>query len=326
MYPLKFENIYHNKIWGGRNFKIFRNNLPDGKIGESWDVCCRENDMSVVLNGDFKGYRLDKLIEEQGSMLIGSKIRKDKFPLLVKLIDASDKLSVQVHPNDEYANRVESESGKSEAWYIVEAFDGASLVVGTKNINTKCEFKKAVKDANVEMYLNKFPVKKGDVYFIKSGTVHSICGGVIIAEIQQNSDITYRVYDYDRGRKLDIDKAIDVIDFKLNGQRKIGINIEMDGYIKTYLCLSKEFSLELYDINNFCSENSDFQRFYIFTCVDGNGKIVYFNGEEKILKGESILIPASLGKYGFYGRMKLLKSYVPDIDKVEKDILSKIEE
>lgn len=325
MYPLKFEKLYYERVWGGRNLELFRDDLPDGKIGESWDVACHPHGTSVISNGKFKGYRLDKLIEEQGSNILGTKISKDRFPLLIKLINASDKLSIQVHPDDKYAGEVENESGKTEAWYVVEAFEGASLIVGTKDGCSREEFKKAVLNGNVEKYLNRVPVKKGDIYFIKSGMVHAICEGVIIAEIQQNSDITYRVYDYNRGRELHIDKALDVIDFSLRGEKSKGISIEMDGCVKTYACLSKEFSLELYDVNECFSEDSDPERFYIFTCVDGSGKLTYLNGEEKIYKGESLLIPASLGKYKFEGKMKLLKSYVPDVSKVEHDILSEIE-
>lgn len=325
MYPLKFEKLYHEKVWGGRDFELFRDNLPDGKIGESWDVACHPNGTSVISNGVFKGYKLDNLIKEKGEKILGTKISKDKFPLLIKLINASDKLSIQVHPDDKYAGEVENESGKTEVWYVVEALKGASIIMGTKEKYTKEEFKKAALDGSLEKYLNKVPVKKGDTYLIKSGMIHAICQGVIIAEIQQNSDITYRVYDYNRGRELHIDKALDVIDFDLKGEKGRGIIVEKDGYSKTYLYLLKEFSLELYEVYKSFSENSDFERFYIFTCVDGNGKIIYESGEETINKGESLLIPAFLGKYKFEGKMKLLKSYVPDISKVEHDILNIIE-
>ncbi|ABK62192.1 type I phosphomannose isomerase catalytic subunit [Clostridium novyi] len=325
MYPIKFENLYYEKIWGGRDLELFRDDIPEGNIGESWDVACHKNGMSIVENGEFKGLRLDELIEKEKENLLGTKIDRNWFPLLIKLINAKDKLSVQVHPNDEYAKRVEGDMGKTEVWYVVEAFEGANLVVGTKGKCTKEEFKAAIEEGKLDSYLNKIPVKKGDVYLVQSGLVHAIGEGVIIAEIQQNSDTTYRVYDYNRGREIHVQKALDVIDLNLNGEKNEGLEIKKDGYTKNYLCLGRDFSLELYDIKNSAEEESDVERFFIFTCVEGNGEILYKDGKEEIKTGDSILIPATLGNYTLKGNMKLLKSYVPDIKKVEKNILDEIE-
>lgn len=325
MYPLKFENLYYEKIWGGRDLEEFRDNLPEGNIGESWDIACHKNGISVAANGKFKGMKLDEIIDKYGEKIIGTKINKEWFPLLIKLINAKDKLSVQVHPNDDYAKDKEGEMGKTEVWYVVEAFEGANLVVGTKENCTKEQFKKAVEDGNLDKYMNRIPVKKGDVYFVKSGLIHAIGEGVIIAEIQQNSDTTYRVYDYNRGRELHIEKALDVIDLSLQGKKRNGIKVEKDGYEKTYLCLCKDFSLELYNIEKQCTEKSDEERFFAFTCVEGQGEIEYAGQKEIISKGDSILIPAFLGEYTLKGKMKLLKSYLPNIEKVEKQILQEIE-
>ncbi|KEH98662.1 type I phosphomannose isomerase catalytic subunit [Clostridium massiliodielmoense] len=325
MYPLKFENLYYKKIWGGRDLELFRNNIPKGNIGESWDVACHKNGMSIVKNGEFRGLRLDKLIEKERENILGTKIKDDRFPLLIKLINAKDKLSVQVHPNDEYAKRVEGDMGKTEVWYVVEAFKGANLVVGIKQKCNKKEFKTAIEEGKLDSYLNTIPVKKGDVYLVQSGLVHAIGEGVIIAEIQQNSDTTYRVYDYNRGRELHVKKALDVIDLNLKGRKYEGVEVKKEGYTKNYLCLGRKFSLELYNIKNCVEENSDLERFFIFTSVEGKGEIIYRDGIEKIQTGESILIPAILGKYKLQGNMKLLKSYVPDIKKVKRCILNEIE-
>lgn len=324
MYPLKFENLYYDKVWGGRGFELFRNNLPKGSIGESWDVACHKNGTSIIANGKFKGISLDKLIETEGTALVGSKISADRFPLLVKLINANESLSVQVHPSDEYGKNVENDMGKTEVWYVLEAFDGANLIVGTKSGCTKEQLKKAIESGNLEYYMNKINVKKGDVYFIKSGLIHAIGQGVVIAEIQQNSDTTYRVYDYGRGRELHVEKALEVVDLTLSGKISAGIKVEMNNFDKTYLCLCKDFSLEMYEVKTEVEEFSDEERFFIFTCVDGNGEIIFDKGNEKIFKGDSILIPASLGKYVLKGSIKLLKSYVPDTEKVEKEILENI--
>lgn len=324
MYPIKFKNIYFDKIWGGRDLELFRDNLPEGDIGESWDVACHPHGMSIVKNGEFKGTKLDELIELKGSELLGTKISKETFPLLIKLINAKDKLSVQVHPEDKYAMETEGEMGKTEVWYVVEALTGANLVVGTKEGCTKEQFKKAIEEGEMEEYMNKIPVKKGEVYFVKSGLIHAIGEGVIIAEIQQNSDTTYRVYDYNRGRELHVEKALDVVDLNLRGERSTGVKVEGNGHSKVYYCVCDKFSLELCDVYGAFSESSDEERFYVFTCVEGNGKITYNNGSESIEKGESIFIPASLGAYKIEGNLKLLKSYVPDIEKLKNEILEVI--
>lgn len=324
MYPIKFENLYYEKVWGGRDFTLFRDNVPDGNIGESWDVACHKNGTSVVANGEFKGKKLDELIKEKSEEIIGTKISKKWFPLLVKLINAKESLSVQVHPDDKYAREVEGEMGKTEVWYVVEAMEGASLIVGTKAGCTKDQIKKAIETGSLEPYMNKVYVKQGNVYFVKSGLIHAIGPGVIIAEIQQNSDTTYRVYDYGRGRELHINKALDVMNLSLTGEKSTGIKLEKPGFDKTYLCLCKEFSLEKYHIKSQAEEESDRERFYIFTVVNGEGEIKYNEGSEKLKKGDSILIPAALGKYTLCGSMTLLKSYVPDVDKVDAEILSQI--
>lgn len=323
MIPLKFENIYFDKIWGGRDLKIFRDNLPKGDIGESWDVACHSHGTSTIANGEYKGIKLNELIELKGEEVIGSKISKSWFPLLVKIINSKEKLSVQVHPDDEYARKVEGEMGKTEIWYVIEAFEGANIVLGTKGC-TKEQFKKAIEIGKLDNFMNVIPIKKGDVYLVRSGLIHAIGQGVIIAEIQQNSDTTYRVYDYNRGRELNIDKALDVVNFYLKGEKSKGLKVQFDGYSKIYYCLSKYFSLELYDITESVIEVSDIERFFIYTVVEGQGEIICKDGSEYIRCGDSILIPAQLGEYKILGNLKLLKSYVPDEEKVKNEILSKI--
>ena len=321
MYPIKFENLYYERIWGGKDLEKFRDNVPSGVIGESWDIACHKNGTGKVVNGELKGKGFDEIIREYGHDILGNAIDLKEFPLLIKLITAKDKLSVQVHPNDEYAKRVENDLGKTEAWYVVDAAEDASLIVGTKNCD-KETFKKSIDEGNLDQYLNKIPVKKGDFFYVQSGLVHAICEGVLIAEIQQSSDTTYRVYDYNRGREIHVEKALDVIDFSLKGENTHGITIKNDGYNKTYLCLGQYFTIQKYEINKSVKEASDKDRFYLFTCVDGEGIIKYNNGEEKIAMGDSIFIPASLGEYELQGRFTLLKSYVPDTKAEEDAILS----
>ena len=323
MYPIKFENLYYERIWGGKDLEKFRNNVPEGVIGESWDIACHKNGTGKVANGELKGKGFDEVIKEYGNKFLGNSISIDEdFPLLIKLITAKDKLSVQVHPNDEYAKRVENDLGKTEAWYVVDAEEGASLIVGTKDCD-KETFKKAIEDGNLDKYLNKIPVKKGDFFYVQSGLVHAICEVILIAEIEQSSDTTYRVYDYNRGREIHVEKALDVIDFSLKGENTQGITIKNDGYDKTYLCLGEYFTIQKYEVNTSFKEASDEDRFYLFTCVDGEGTIKYNGGEEKISMGDSIFIPASLGEYELCGKFTLLKSYVPDV-KIEEENIIKV--
>lgn len=324
MYPIKFENLYYERIWGGNDLEKFRNNVPEGVIGESWDIACHKNGTGKVVNGELKGKGFDEIIKEFGHKLLGNSISvEEDFPLLIKLITAKDKLSVQVHPNDEYARRVENDLGKTEAWYVIDAAEGASLIVGTKDCD-KEKFKKAIENENLEPCLNKIPVKKGDFFYVQSGLVHAICEGILIAEIQQSSDTTYRVYDYNRGREIHVEKALDVIDFSLKGENSHGVTIKSEGYDKTYLCLGKYFTIQKYEIRESVKESSDEERFFLFTCVDGEGTIKYNNGEEKIAMGDSIFIPATLGEYELQGNFTLLKSYVPDVKAEEENILSQV--
>ncbi|MBD7911333.1 type I phosphomannose isomerase catalytic subunit [Clostridium cibarium] len=323
MYPIKFESLYYERIWGGRELEKFRTDVPDGNIGESWDIACHKNGIGIVANGEFKGTSFKELIESNGEKIIGRKIDKEKFPLLIKIINAKDKLSVQVHPDDEYAEKVEKDLGKTEAWYIIDAKEGASLVMGTKECN-KENFREALEKGELDKYLNVIPVKKGEFYYVKSGLVHAICEGVTVAEIQQSSDTTYRVYDYNRGREIHIDRALDVIDFNLKSEDVKGITYNEDGYDKIILCLSEFFTIQKYVVKTKVVEYSDKDRFYLFTCVDGEGKIKSLEYELEIKFGDSILIPAYLGKYVLEGKFTLLKSYVPDFDKEKKEILGRV--
>lgn len=309
MYPIRFENIYFEKIWGGRDFEDFRDNLSEGEIGETWDISCHENGTGVVANGELKGMTFSDLIDELGHDLVGTNVSTEKFPLLVKLINSKEKLSVQVHPGDEYAKEHENSLGKTESWYVVDAKPGAKLIVGTKNCDKEI-FAKAIEEGKSEDYLNIIEVKKGDFFLINSGLVHAICEGLVIAEIQQNSDITYRVYDYGRPREIHVEKSLDVIDFNLEAINLSHKEIqEFDGFKKIEFCNNEYFGVEKFNIFNEWFDKSNEERFFILTCVEGEGIIEGKNFSERIKKGDSYLIPAKLGEYKVKGKLELLKSY-----------------
>lgn len=327
LYPLKFEPIYKDYVWGGRNFESLGKSLPEGIVAESWEVSCHKNGVSIVSNGDFKGIPLPSLINRFGRKLVGNSLPDrdvEKFPLLIKFIDADKNLSVQVHPDDSYARIHENgEYGKNEMWYIITARPGARLVYDVIPGTTRETFAKAVKENNPESCLKTLEVFPGDAINIPSGLVHAIGQGIMLAEVQQNSDTTYRVYDYGRSdRPLHIEKALEVIDFNSSGRKGKyeGLKIDLgNGSSKKHIIANRYFSAEAYEVNGIIKESADGGKFFIYTFIDGCGKIEWPGGSMNVRKGESLLIPASLGPYAISGTLNGLKSYVPDI---EQDVLT----
>ncbi|MEF9960626.1 MAG: type I phosphomannose isomerase catalytic subunit [Niameybacter sp.] len=300
MKPLVFNPVYVERIWGGRDFENYRNDMPEGVIGESWDVSAHSAGMSVVKLGEYQGKTLLELTSTLGAELVGTKCAGKEFPLLVKLINSCDSLSVQVHPGDDYARRVENQFGKTECWYVMDAKEGAALVIGTKTTD-KDAFKNAALEGTLDAHLNTIPVKKGDFFYIPSGLIHAIGPGVIIAEIQQSSDITYRVYDYNRGREMHLDKAMEVTDFTLQPEGAISENL---------LCEGEFFAVEKHVIEGSMQDTSNEEKFFIYTCVEGEGTLVAQDFEAEIKLGDSFLIPATAGTYEIKGNLTVLKSFV----------------
>ncbi|MBC8062686.1 MAG: class I mannose-6-phosphate isomerase [Clostridiaceae bacterium] len=326
LYPLKFKSVYKDYIWGGRGLEKLGKKLPEGIVAESWEISSHPDGESKVLSGEYKDISISELTKIFGKDLIGSELDKkdlEKFPLLIKLIDANDKLSVQVHPEDEYAKVHENgELGKNEMWYIVSAKPGAKIVYGVSKGVTKEIFQAAVKADKVETCLNHLEVFAGDTVNIPAGMLHAIGDGIVIAEIQQNSNTTYRVFDYNRTdakgikRPLHIEKALEVIDFNncnIQGKQE-GIQVKLEKNSSKHFLLANEyFSVEKYSIAGKIQEQADGSRFCTYTCLQGEGEIVYSGGTVKLKLGESILIPASLGSYTIEGHLELIKAYVPNI-------------
>ncbi len=348
LYPLKFNPVFKDYIWGGRNLEEFGKHLPSGRVAESWEISCHPNGESVVCNGEFAGVSLLDLVKKYGRKLIGTALPdKDvaKFPLLVKLIDANDKLSVQVHPDDDYAFSHENgELGKNEMWHILSAKPGAKLIYGVRPGTTRESFEQAVKENRIEDCLNSVEVAPGDTFNIPAGLIHAIGEGIVLAEIQQNSDTTYRVFDYNRvdkdgqPRPLHIEKAQEVINFNSaeRPEKAVGLAVKIDAHsLKKYLIVNQYFAVELLEIKGSVLENADDRKFYIYLVTEGEGIIKYEDGTIQIVRGESILIPASMGFYSLEGSFKALKAYVPDLEQdvfvplkkagfKEKEICSKI--
>jgi len=308
-YPIIFEPIYMHRIWGGENLKeLFGRELPFPKVGESWDVSCRPGEMGTVKNGQLAGTTFAQLTGADPEGYLGKALcALEEFPLLIKLIDANADLSVQVHPP----------GVKTEVWYIIHAQEGARLNAGLVPGTKKEDFAAAMASKEIENFLNFIPVKTGDVINIPAGTVHAIGAGLVIAEIQQNSDTTYRVYDYGRvddsgnPRQLHIEQALASIDFGATCGLLQGQAEDVPGGKIVFYCTTEYYALYEYFVETSICEDSDPDRFFIFTCVDGNCEIRSDGYIATVAAGDSIFIPAALGAYEITGKCRLLKCYVP---------------
>lgn len=317
MYPFKFKKVFKEKIWGGKNFETkLHMILPkDASIGEAWEVSAHPNGMSIVENGHLRGISLADIYKKYNSDLVGEKIFKEhseSFPLLIKYLDINDKLSIQVHPEDEYAMMHHNELGKSESWYIMEASDDAKLILGMRKDLTKEEFLRRAKNNDFSNMFEEKKVKKGDFIDVNPGLVHaSLEGSILIAEIQENSDITYRIYDFDREengvkRELHIERAAEVIKFD---QEALIIDSSIDeGQIEKTLISKKYYTIKKLKINNnYCDYEDD--SFIIYSILSGNGTIKWSDETLNIGIGETILIPVKL-TVEIEGTLEILRTII----------------
>lgn len=322
MYPIKFEKHLVKKVWGGREFEtILGIPLPENeKIGESWEVSCHKNGLSIIKNGEFKGKTLEKIVKEYKGEILGEEIYDkygDKFPLLIKFLDINDRLSVQVHPDDKYALEKEGEFGKSECWYILDASSDARLILGIKDGIDRETFIEKSRRRDFTDLFNCVSVKKGDFINITPGLVHaSLSGSILLCEIQQNSDTTYRIYDFDRVvdgklRPLHLDKAYDVIEFDKKpemSREEDREKIEVSRGSKELLVKSPYFTVEKLKLKGKYRDEK-YKNFKIYSVIDGEGSV---RTEEKIYrigKGETLFIPANL-EVTLDGNIEILKSYI----------------
>lgn len=311
LYPLKLRSPLKDYIWGGTRLKDEygkRTDLPI--VAESWELSCHKAGVCTIENGTYKDQTLPSYIDKLGKKVVGTKAAAvDYFPLLIKLIDAHDNLSIQVHPNDDYAQAVEGEPGKTEMWYIVDAEPGAKLIYGFKNKISHDEFERRIHDNTLLDVCNQVPVKKGDVFFIASGTLHGIGKGILIAEIQQSSNTTYRVYDYGRKgkdgkpRQLHIAKALAVTNLQppVYKPGAIGsIDVFSDYKIKL-LSQCSLFTVYLFQIGGNCTLCADTSSFHSLLVLDGELCLDAPNESLILKKGDSVFIPASMGDYRING-------------------------
>ena len=293
-------------IWGGNRLREeYGKKLDSDKIAESWELSCHKDGQSIISDGKYAGKTLSEFIEEQGKAVLGTNCdRFEYFPVLIKLIDAKDNLSVQVHPSNDYAMRVEGEYGKTEMWYIVDCNEGAELLYGFKHEISKEEFAERIANNTLLEVTNNVPVHKGDVFFIEAGTLHAIGKGILIAEIQQNSNTTYRIYDYGRvgadgkPRPLHVEKAADVTElvppkYPTTAQ---GEPVQVEGGTKTLLRSCEYFNVNKLNISGemtICAEVTSFESLLVL-----DGEVIVSSTDESITakKGDSVFITAGTGK------------------------------
>lgn len=305
LYPLKFSPILKEKIWGGAKLKTLLNKKSDSSIiGESWEISDIEENRSVVANGDLQGETLKNLITNFKDKLVGKSIYKqfgNNFPLLIKFIDAKENLSVQLHPDDKLAKQRHNSFGKTEMWYIMQADDNCGIIVGFNDGVTVDDYNKSLQNDSIESILNFETVTAGDTFFIKPGLIHAIGKGVVLAEIQQTSDITYRVYDYNRkdklGNKRDLhtEEAKKAIDFKENQEYKINYTSKENQ--KTSLVENQYFKTK--EIKLSTELNLDYSTtdsFVIYMNIEGITTVSVEGFEETLKVGETLLVPACFNK------------------------------
>ncbi|MGF9917051.1 type I phosphomannose isomerase catalytic subunit [Paenibacillus ehimensis] len=318
-YPLQCKPEFKERVWGGRALEQFGLELPEGPIGEGWMIGDHPNGTTTVVNGKLAGMGLDQIREQYGSEFFGSKGFSEKngrFPLLIKLLDCQDDLSVQVHPNDHYERLPQGELGKTEMWYILDAKPGAKIIYGLKDGVTREQLAQAIEQNRILDCLNEVTAEAGDSFYIPAGTVHALGAGVLVAEIQQNSDSTYRLYDYDRlgldgkPRELHIEDSLNVIAYENSGATYMKTNLNASGEWLT-LARSPFFVTEKGRVEGSWPLQTSPESFVIHIICEGTGSIRWADGELNVKPGECYLLPANLGSYSLEGSMTVLRSYLP---------------
>ncbi|MBR1509430.1 MAG: class I mannose-6-phosphate isomerase [Bacteroidales bacterium] len=322
MYPLKFEPILKTIVWGGEKIAPYKGiETTQSHIGESWELSGVAGNESIVSEGPLKGRSIASLVKEYKGELVGKHVYEntaDEFPLLIKFIDAQKDLSIQVHPNDELAaERHNGSKGKTEMWYVVAADPGAHLLAGLKEKITPEEYAAKVADGSITDVLARYDVKPGDVFFLPAGRIHAICSGCFIAEIQQTSDITYRIFDYNRPgldgkpRQLHTEQAKDAIDYTVYPDYRTEYSPEENEEVELVNC--RYFTTSVYDLSlPFAKDLSSIDSFMVVMCLSGEGSMEVDGEAVSLRQGETVLIPASADDVCFIpeSSMKLLTSYI----------------
>ncbi|HEX8017863.1 MAG TPA: type I phosphomannose isomerase catalytic subunit [Flavobacterium sp.] len=316
-YPLQFEPILKERIWGGEKLKTILNKPIVSKItGESWELSTVEGDVSIVANGELKGKSLMELIDEMPNEILGTEVYKrfgKQFPLLFKYLDAREDLSIQVHPNDKLAKERHNSFGKTEMWYVTQADPDARIIVGFKKDSSKEEYLQHLNDKSLVSILDTVKAKPGDVFFLETGTVHAIGAGLVVAEIQQTSDITYRLYDFDRKdaqgntRELHVDLALDAINYnKVDTQKKYETKTNTSNVVVD----CPYFTTNFIPLENKVSVSKPGESFTVYMCIEGAFEIEFDGFKKAYQKGDTVLIPAEINAFVLNGKASILEIYI----------------
>jgi mannose-6-phosphate isomerase len=311
--PLFFVPVFKERIWGGERLKTFGYQLPSTQTGECWAFAAHPNGQSIVRDGNFKGFSLGQLWKCHRGLF--GHIEGDRFPLLTKILDANQDLSVQVHPDDEYANQYEDgELGKTECWYIIDCEEGAEIVYG-HNAGSRIEFEQMVQEGKWNDLLRRVPIKPGDFFFVPSGTIHAIGKGTLILETQQNSDTTYRVYDYDRSdkdgkmRDLHVESSILVATIPSVAQELKPIIKGSNGLKITEFVKSNYFTVSKWELDGEVNLNQSLL-FKLVSVISGEGILEKNGTSYPFNKGDHILLPFEFGEYKLKGKAEFIISHL----------------
>ena len=318
MKTLKLRPFLKDTIWGGQRLKELYDGREMDNIAEAWLFSCHEKGPSRVVGGEFDGKTMREVLAGAGTDVLGTGCPAGDFPILIKFIDAEDDLSIQVHPDNEYARINENELGKTECWYILDAAPGAELLFGMAKELTGEQFMKTVEEKTILDSVRHVKVKKGDFAFIPAGTLHAIGKGILLAEVQQSSDTTYRIFDYDRLqpdgtlRPLDVKKAADVLDLRPSHAllRPKGEENVFDGYTKTLLTECEYFTLYRVSVTAAYADAADGASFVSLVFTDGEGVYADADGEIPVKKGDSLFVPAGKGAFTVSGRVEFLRTNI----------------
>ncbi|WP_337968741.1 mannose-6-phosphate isomerase [uncultured Flavobacterium sp.] len=316
-YPLQFEPILKERIWGGEKLNTVLNKPIVSKItGESWELSTVEGDVSVVANGKLKGKSLTELIEKSPKAILGTKLYErfgNQFPLLFKYLDAREDLSIQVHPNDKLAKERHNSFGKTEMWYVMQADADARIIVGFKEDSSKEEYLENLNNNTLVSILDDVKAKAGDVFFLETGTVHAIGAGLVVAEIQQTSDITYRLYDFDRvdaqgnKRELHVDLALDAINYNKVDTHKKYETIQNQSNV---VVDCPYFTTNFIPLDGTIDVSRNGETFTVYMCIEGSFGIRYENEIYKYEKGDTVLLPADITNYMLDGYAYVLEVFI----------------
>ena len=317
LYPFVFKPILKHRIWGGGKLAtVLGKEIRDNRTGESWELSGVEGDVSIIANGTMEELSLNELLEQFPQQVLGSDVYNrfgKQFPLLFKFIDAREDLSIQVHPDDKLAKERHNSFGKTEMWYIMDADPGASIIVGFKKNTNSEDYLENLENNTLPQILDRRPVSAGDVFFLETGTVHAIGAGILLAEIQQTSDITYRIYDWDRkdesgkGRQLHVDEALEAMNYEVSTAAR---TYSKDPNTANPVVDCPFFTTNFIPLDGRYEPHCPRGSFAVYMCVEGSFSIRANEVDYIFTQGDTVLVPAMLNREPLSGNAKLLQIYI----------------